>query len=142
TLRVTAETRSRTLRNFGMQSHGSELMRLAACLATERGVQVCAPVHDAFLIEAAADEMDAEAERMASIMREASELVLPGFTLRTDVKIVRHPDHYSDPRGVEFWDRVMSLLADIEAANELDVRPYPSSGNCDNEIDVSWYSSC
>ena len=40
----------RSLRNFPMQSNGSELMRLAACLATERGIEVCAPVHDAFLI--------------------------------------------------------------------------------------------
>ena len=40
----------RSLRNFPMQANGAEMMRIAACLATERGIEVCAPVHDAFLI--------------------------------------------------------------------------------------------
>ena len=37
----------RSLRNFPMQANGAEMMRIAACLATERGIEVCAPVHDA-----------------------------------------------------------------------------------------------
>ena len=40
-----------TLRNFPMQSNGAEMMRLAASLATEWGVEVCAPHHDALWIE-------------------------------------------------------------------------------------------
>jgi hypothetical protein len=40
----------------GLEVFGAEMMRLAACLATERGIQVCCPVHDAFLIEANADQ--------------------------------------------------------------------------------------
>ena len=35
-----------------MQANGAEMLRLACCFATERGVRVCAPVHDAILIEA------------------------------------------------------------------------------------------
>jgi DNA polymerase-1 len=41
---------SRSLSNIPMQANGAEMMRLAACLATERGIEVFAPVHDAFLI--------------------------------------------------------------------------------------------
>ena len=121
TLHVGAGFRGRSLRNFPMQAHGAEMMRLAAILATERGVVVAAPVHDAFLIDADADEIDAETERMQAIMREASELVLPGFPLRTDAKIVRDSDRYSDPRGAAFWDRVIGLLEAAEAAAEIDV---------------------
>jgi DNA polymerase family A len=40
----------RSLRNFPMQANGAEMLRIACCLATERGVEVCAPVHDAVLI--------------------------------------------------------------------------------------------
>jgi DNA polymerase I len=40
----------RSLRNFPMQANGAEMLRLACCLATERGVEVCSPVHDAVLI--------------------------------------------------------------------------------------------
>ena len=49
TLRTENTPRSTTLRNFPMQANGAEMLRLACCLATERGVQVCAPVHDAVL---------------------------------------------------------------------------------------------
>jgi DNA polymerase I len=57
-LNVTSSTRPTALRNFPMQSHGAEMLRNACCLATERGVSVCAPVHDALLIEAPVDVID------------------------------------------------------------------------------------
>src|SRR5215208_6402244 len=53
-LHVGAEFNARSLMNFPMQANGAEMMRLAGSLATERGIAVCAPVHDAFLIEAPA----------------------------------------------------------------------------------------
>jgi hypothetical protein len=89
-------------------------MRLAACLATERGLGVCCPVHDAFLIEADAERIEGETERMKEAMKEASELVLPGFPLRTDAKVVRHPDRYSDDRGRAMWETVVGILDGIE----------------------------
>ncbi|HJZ56349.1 MAG TPA: hypothetical protein VKE74_15395, partial [Gemmataceae bacterium] len=104
------------LRNFPMQGNGAEMMRLAACLATERGIGVCCPVHDAFLIEAATGEIETETERMRDAMREASELVLPGFPLKTDAKIVRHPNRYSDPRGERMWAAVGRILVDLDPA--------------------------
>ena len=107
---VGPNTKPTSLRNFPMQAHGAEMMRLAACLATERGIEVCAPVHDAFLIEAAAADIDVETERMKVAMREASEVVLPDFPLRTDAKIVRQPDRYSDPRGERMWETVTDIL--------------------------------
>ena len=50
-------------------------------------------------------------------MREASELVLPGFPLKTDAKIVRYPDRYMDPRGEGMWATVMGILEGIEQEN-------------------------
>jgi hypothetical protein len=94
-----------------MQANGAEMMRLAACLATERGIGVCCPVHDAFLIEAGADEIGAETARMQDAMREESELVLPGFPLKTDAKIVRYPDRYTDPRGERMWNAVGRIVS-------------------------------
>ncbi len=114
-LHVGPDANPRSLRNWPMQAHGAEMMRLAACLATERGVEVCCPVHDAFLIEADQDRIEAETERMRGCMREASELVLPGFPLRTDAKMVRHPERYSDPRGRRMWELVGRLLDEAEA---------------------------
>ena len=33
-----------------------------------------------------------------------------GFELRTEAKLVRYPDHYSDPRGERMWQEILSLL--------------------------------
>ena len=79
-------------------------------MATERGVNVVAPVHDALMVEGPADAIDDVVARTQEAMAEASAIVLPGFRLRSDVKIVRWPDRYMDGRGREFWGRVVALI--------------------------------
>ena len=97
-----------------MQANGAEMLRIACCLATERGIEVCAPIHDAVLISAPLERLDADIAAMRKAMAEASMLVLAGFELATDVKIVRWPDRYADPRGDEMWNRVCSLVEQEE----------------------------
>jgi hypothetical protein len=109
-VRTGAVPNPRSLRNFPMQANAAEMMRLAACLATERGIEVCAPVHDAFLICAPIDRIEDDAAAMCAAMAEASRIVLGGFELRADVKIIRWPDRYMDKRGAVMWKRVMELL--------------------------------
>jgi DNA polymerase I len=111
---VGANPNPRSLRNFPMQANGAEMLRLACCLATERGVEVCAPVHDAVLICAPFDRLEADIAAMRGAMAEASRFVLAGFELATEVKVVRWPDSYMDPRGRQMWDRVCSLVAQAE----------------------------
>jgi DNA polymerase I len=111
-VRVPAIANDRSLRNFPMQANGAEMLRLACCLATERGIEVCAPIHDAVLICAPLDRLDADVERMEDAMREASRIVLDGFELGTDTKIIRYPDRYMDERGTVMWERVMKLIAE------------------------------
>ena len=43
-VQVPTNANPRSLRNFPMQANGAEMLRLACCLATERGIEVCAPV--------------------------------------------------------------------------------------------------
>jgi hypothetical protein len=104
----------RSLGNHPCQGNGAEMMRLAACLMVERGVRVVAPVHDAFLIEAAGDAIDAEVARARDCMREASMVVLDGFEVKTDVKIFRYPQRFADVRGQGMWDDVMTVLGEFQ----------------------------
>ena len=110
----------RSMRNFGCQANGSEMLRLAVTLATEQGVEVCALIHDAVLIAAPLDGLDLEIVRMRTAMATASRLVLGGFELRIDVNVIRYPDRYQDPRGAVMWDRVMNLVTKREAARWRD----------------------
>jgi hypothetical protein len=96
-----------------MQATGAEMMRLACCLATERGIAVCGVVYDALVVEAPLVEIETVVADTQAAMQEASELVLPDFPLRSEAKIVRYPERYSDPRGQAMWAMVQELLQDI-----------------------------
>jgi hypothetical protein len=109
-VRIGEKPNPRSQRNFPMQANGAEMMRLAACLATERGIEVCAPIHDAFLICSPFDRLEADIAIMRSAMAEASRIVLGGFELGTDVSVTRWPARYMDPRGAAMWERVINLL--------------------------------
>jgi hypothetical protein len=108
-IHVGADSNPRMLRNFPMQATGAELLRLACCLGTERGIEICAPVHDAVLICAPIDRLGADVARMREAMREASAIVLNGFELGTDADVIVHPNRFSDERGAVMWERVMTL---------------------------------
>jgi hypothetical protein len=109
-LRAGENPNTRALRNFPMQANGAEMLRIACCLATERGIEVCAPIHDAVLICAPIDRIEADVAAMRAAMAEVSRVVLSGFELGTDVSIIRYPDRYMDPRGRVMWDRVHRLI--------------------------------
>ncbi len=110
TLQTAYTPRATALRNFPMQANGAEMLRLACCLATERGVEVCAPVHDALLVEGDADRMDDVLEVTRAAMAEASRVVLDGVEVGTDVDVIEWPNRYADPRGRVMWERVTEIL--------------------------------
>jgi DNA polymerase I-like protein with 3'-5' exonuclease and polymerase domains len=116
--RVTTSTEPnpRFLRNFPMQANGAEMLRIACCLATEAGIMVCAPIHDAILIEAPMPVLEESIKETQDIMAAASEIVLDGFRLRSDADIFRHPQRYVDGRGEGMWKRVQSILTKLEGA--------------------------
>jgi DNA polymerase I len=101
----------RSLRNFHMQANGAEMLRLACCLGIENGIEICAPVHDAVLICAPLWRLGEDVERMRGFMAKASQVVLGGFELQTEVaQVIKYPDHYCDQRGERMWLEVMALL--------------------------------
>jgi DNA polymerase-1 len=111
-LHVTPETRPTSLLNFPMQSNGSEMLRLACIFATEAGVKVCAPIHDALLIEAPLGDIEDAVAYTRACMARAGRIVLGGFEVRTDAEIVRYPDRYADERGSRMWEMIVDLLAE------------------------------
>jgi len=90
-------------------------MRLACILATEAGVEVNMPVHDALLVNSPIDQFDKTLETTKAAMTRASKLVLGGFEIRVGVEIVKYPSRYMDEgRGRVMWDTVMGLLAQLD----------------------------
>jgi DNA polymerase I len=117
TLRIGSNANPRSILNFPMQANAAEMMRLACCLATERGIEVCCPVHDALVVTAPIDRIDGDVAGTQAAMAEASRIVLDGFELGTEIDegaFVRYPARYIDKDvGVQaMWDRMVRLIAE------------------------------
>jgi hypothetical protein len=113
-IRVKGQVNARSLRNFPMQGNGAEMLRIACIFLTEAGIRVCAPVHDAVLIELPLVGLDQGIAKAQGLMRQASRAVLGEFELGSDAKITCYPDRYMDERGQVMWDAVMNLIQKIK----------------------------
>ena len=112
-VKVIEGCRPTSLLNWHMQSAGAEMMRLAIIMAVDGGLRICAPVHDALLMEAPLAELDDHINRLTAIMTRASEIVLGGFTIRVGVDVVAYPDRYADARGQDTWETVMDIINNL-----------------------------
>lgn len=103
----------RFLRNFLMQGNGAEMLRLACCELVEAGISVCAPVHDAVLIEAPLELLSEIIRQTQQIMSDVSATVLDGFRLRSDAEVFRYPERYMDDRGGKMWQTITIILDEL-----------------------------
>jgi hypothetical protein len=109
----------RSIRNWMMQSTGSDILRMACVLCDQNGLEIVGPVHDAILLECPARDAERVAKKATNVMELASSIVLgPERVVRVDYKIIGHPDRFTDPRGSETWNRVMRLLDKMDAERE------------------------
>ena len=115
---VSPDFNHRSIQNYPCQANAAEILRLSCCKGTLLGVDICCPVHDAVLIVAPLDRLDADVEKMRSAMAEASRIVLGGFEIDVEVdktvKAGSNMDRYIDERGVEMWGRLMKILEQVE----------------------------
>jgi len=103
----------RSIQNWPVQSHAAEMMRAAAIAATEVGLGICCPIHNAFLLQAPLDKLETDIAALRAIMSAAGAAVI-GTSVETEVKIIKPPARYMDERGAEMWTRVMALLDTVE----------------------------
>lgn len=112
-VQVDANTRPGTLQNWPMQANGSEMLRVAVVLAHQAGVRTVATVHDALLIEAPEQDIDAAIAAAQEAMREAGRQVLQRLELRTDVE--RITGRFPIKSGMELWEAAMRHIGRMPA---------------------------
>src|SRR5262249_23518626 len=70
------EFTARSIGNFAVQATCADIMRLACIWAHRRRIKLCGVVHDALLIEAPIDRIEADVALTKEIMRRAGRVVL------------------------------------------------------------------
>ncbi len=115
-MKVLPGVRSGTILNWPMQSNGAEMTRLACCMAVNRGIKIIAPIHDAILVEAPAEDIDDVVTDLRNCMTAASRAVLGGPTVRVDSKVIHHPNRYIDDRdsAPELWEMTTRILEKLK----------------------------
>jgi DNA polymerase I-like protein with 3'-5' exonuclease and polymerase domains len=121
-LNRSSTTKENTVINFGGQANAAEMLRLAVIEARRRGVEVCAPVHDALLIQAPINKISSAISESKDAMATASKIILHGYELRVDCKddsivkgkvmrgnITRYPQRFYSEDGADFWYRIRRL---------------------------------
>ena len=88
------------------------MLRLACSYTVEAGVKVCAPVHDALLIEAPEEKLDWAIAETQRCMELASSYVLDGCHLKSDAQIVRYSDRFLESdEDRRIWNLVSEILS-------------------------------
>ena len=96
--------------NFPMQATGADILR-QLCIQLDRdGFDLCAPIHDAVLVECDDCDVYEVGKAVQDEMVQAAATVLGDDRIKTDAKIVCHPDRYMDERGETLWPEMMRLL--------------------------------
>jgi hypothetical protein len=136
----------RTIRNWPVQAAGSAIMRVASILAERRGIEIVAPIHDAFLAQCQVADAHAVSADLDRCMRDASAIVLQGPELPTSdddgmglilpphvdtrevPEVFREVPHifrgrYYDKRGAVMWREIHRLLPGAEHADTRSERP-------------------
>jgi DNA polymerase I len=108
-----------TLRNYPIQSTGGEILRQTCCMTVEAGIRLCAPIHDAILVECGTDEASQVIDRVKRIMVEATRLVLNdgrmlqvgelSGDIRIDTKGYAHPIHLNEGRDNAVWNLITRM---------------------------------
>jgi hypothetical protein len=114
--KVKKEVTDNSLRNFKVQSAGADILRIANLLLWEAGVEVLSPVHDAFLIQSKRADLEDVKRVTQHAMEKASEYVLRGHKLRTEMLTLRYPDRLLDERGQAMWNLVQAIQKRLRSA--------------------------
>ena len=97
-----------------MQSTGAMILHTACLLAERRGIEIVAPIHDAFVAQCDARDVEDVSAALDRVMRDASAVVLRGYELPTDCRSSGRASATSTSAAAAMWETVSGLLAKRE----------------------------
>ena len=114
---VTNGTKDNTLRNFGAQAHGGEILRLSLIELDKAGYAICACNHDNVLIEVPLQELPhAKIEVPAIMARVAAAIIGPDHPMRVGVDVVLPGETMlpQDPDSLRLWKIVTRICETLQ----------------------------
>jgi hypothetical protein len=110
----------RTCRNFPVQSAGADIMRIAAILLFLAGILINAIVHDAFVVEAASEDIDRVAKKARRIMRLATRIVIgKSIPVKCDITCSGERFDPDDEGAAKDFETLLTMLEEAERRRKV-----------------------
>jgi len=109
-----------SLQNFQMQAHGAEMLRLACVYAAEKGLTICAPLHDAIFAVAKVEEEEQAVATLRECMERAARDLI-GVPVPIEFFVTRYPNSFvpdDKPMAMVVWEKMMKSLQKAELKEE------------------------
>ena len=109
-----------SLQNFQMQAHGAEMLRLACIYGAEKGLAICAPLHDAIFVVAKLEEEEQALAELRECMEQAARDLI-GVPIPIEFFVTRYPDRFvpdDKPMALVVWDKMMKSLQKAESQEQ------------------------
>jgi DNA polymerase-1 len=113
-----------SLQNFCTQAHGAEMLRLALIYAAERGLQVCASLHDGIFAVAPAGMEEWAVATLRECMEQAA-IDLIGVKIPIEISVVRYPDRFvpeKKPMAKKVWAKMLASLERAESSERSNTK--------------------
>ena len=111
-MQIVGEPNPRAIQNWMMQAGGGEMLRAAVVYMVKAGLTLCATAHDAIMILAPVDRLEADVALAREIMERVSLSFTRGLLVRTDARLLRPGERYLEPRASRMWQLITDLLED------------------------------
>ena len=99
----------RTLFNFPIQAHGSEMLRHAMLGLVDKGIELSALIHDGLMIHAPLSKINDAEAKVKSIMENASRVVLDGDVCPVEMQLIKTNYKQGKEEQIKF-DRIVSII--------------------------------
>jgi hypothetical protein len=99
------------------EEFAQKMLRLALVYATESGLGVCAPLHDAIFVVAPEEQEEWATQTLRECMQQAA-VDLIGVEIPIEMFVIRYPERFvpdDKPMAVAVWDKMMAALERAEA---------------------------
>jgi DNA polymerase I len=110
---------ARTLRNWRMQTGGSEMLQAAiVLLMAGTPVRIVCTMHDAIMLELPIESWRADLDRVRAVMEAASEVATGGLRIRTEPRVMLPGQRYvqEGDDGWDQWQLIMRSMGQEKAA--------------------------
>ena len=104
----------RTLSNFPIQAHGSEMLRFAILNLIKNKIEISASIHDGLLIHCPLSKLQQTEAKVVKCMEDAARTVLNGNVCDVDVEVIKS-NFKQEQEEQDKFERILSMIRTVRS---------------------------